>query len=91
MFIGPWHEMKKKTLNHHLIGDSKPTNIAIDFGELFRQNQGPKTKNQDIQLTAGRHDSVRQAAPRARPYYGHGNAAMSHFRGYVMEPRTAPY
>ena len=32
--------MKKKTQNHHLIGDKKPTKIAIDLGGWFRQNWG---------------------------------------------------
>ena len=37
----------------------KAYNIATDFGELIRQNQGPKTRNQDIQLIVNRHDSMR--------------------------------
>ena len=75
MFLGPWHEMKKKTQNHYLIGDQKPTNIAIDFGELFRQNQGPKTRNQKVQLTGDRSDAAQQEAPRApRQRFGPGVA-----------------
>ena len=44
----------------------KAYNIAIDLGEQFRQNQGPKTRYQDLQLTVDRRDSARQQAPRAR-------------------------
>jgi len=51
MFLGPWHEMKKKTQNHHLIGDKKPIKIAIDFGGWFHQNWGSKSRNQKMQQT----------------------------------------
>ena len=67
MFLGPWYEMKKKTQNHHLIRDKKLIKIVIDLGEWFRQNQGPKTKNWDMQPTGGQVGSAQQAALRAPP------------------------
>ena len=58
MLLGPWHEIKKKIQNHHLISDEKPTNVAIDFRGLFRQNQGPKIRNRDMQSTGGQGSSA---------------------------------
>ena len=43
----------------------KAYNIAIYFGELIPQNQGPKTRNWDIQLIGDRRDNAQQAALRA--------------------------
>ena len=43
----------------------KAYNLAIDFGELIRQNQGPKTWNRELHLIGDRRDSTRPEAPRA--------------------------
>ena len=37
----------------------KAYNIAIDFGELIRQNQELKTWNRNLQLTGDRLDNAR--------------------------------
>ena len=57
----------------------KAYNIAIELGEQFRQNQGPKTRNRDIQPTGGQAGSAQQAALHASPRYSHGNAAWATF------------
>ena len=49
--------------------------MVNNLGEWFHQNQGPKTRNQDMQLTGDRRDSAQQAALRAPHQYSHGNAA----------------
>ena len=43
----------------------KAYNLAIDFGELIHQNQGPKTRNRELYLTGDRRDSTRPEAPHA--------------------------
>jgi len=44
----------------------KAYNLAIEFGEMIRQNQGPKTRNWELHLTGDRRDSARPEAPRVR-------------------------
>ena len=67
----------------------KAYNIAIDFGEQIRQNQGPKTRNWNIQLTGEGRDSARQKAPRAaleEPRKGGYNHVFA-----VVRARRRPY
>jgi len=45
----------------------KAYNIAIDLEELIHQNQGLKTRNQDLQTTRHWRDSTRPKASRALP------------------------
>ena len=59
MFLGPWCGIKK-TQKSHLLGDLKPTRIAIDLGGWFRQNRGPKSIFQEVQPTGGQAGSVRK-------------------------------
>ena len=40
-----------------------PTNIAINLGGQFRQNQLPKSGFQEVHPTGGQEESVQQAAP----------------------------
>jgi len=69
-------------------GCLKAYNIGIDLGEQFRQNQGPKIRNRDMQPIGGQAGTAQQAALRALPMYNRRNAAWSHFCGSGMEPRA---
>ena len=73
-----------------------PIKIAIDFGGWFRQNQGLKSKKQQVHPIGGHPRSAQQAALRVPPKFCRGNAAIPCFRGNLVEPRVeircaAPY
>ena len=54
MFLGSWHEMKKKPKNPiYLV---KHTDLAIDFGRWFYQNQVTISRNQELQPIGGKTD-----------------------------------
>ena len=46
------------------------------------------TQNRDIQPTGGRQDSARQAAARARSYYGRENVTIATFSGLYGRGRA---
>ena len=62
--------------------------MAIDFGGLFRQNQGPKTRNRNMQLTGGQAGNAHQVALHALPWYNRGNTAWAAFSRLCVESRA---
>ena len=59
-------------------GRLKAYNIAINFGRWFHQNQGPKSKNQQVHLIEGHPGSAQQAALCAPPKYCRENTKKNY-------------